>query len=231
MPYVDLSFLGRLESWLGEGDPYGLPSLPVVAAPDVGGMVETKPNEIEEDEPSSLPANMPIYSKHIKALTDRDYDASIALTWTRALATWLTIIQSSSYQSSVGRHVEQLLEQKDRESALQCIRDACGVRSPKTALKRAQDLQSFIRYRGKEGWWPLGETDLINYLEWCQKQKKSKITGKNLKHSLKFFRFVMGAHFDEEEVLGPVFVGRASTGQSLDCRGSREVGRSSGEPH
>jgi len=64
VPYVDLSFLGRLESWLGEGDPYGLPSLPVVAAPDVGGMVETKPNEIEEDEPSSLPANMPIYSKH-----------------------------------------------------------------------------------------------------------------------------------------------------------------------
>ena len=40
-------------------------------------------------------------------------------------------------------------------------------------------------------------------------QKKSKIMGKNLKHSLKFFRFVMEAHF-EEEVLGPVFVGRAS---------------------
>lgn len=194
----------------GEGDPYGLPSLPVVAAPDVGGMAEIKSNEVEEDEPTALPANMPVYSKHIKALTDRDYDASIALTWTRALATWLAIIQSSSYQSSVGRHVEHLLEQKDRESALQCIRDACGVRSPKTALKRAQDLQSFIRYRGHEGWWPLDETDLINYLEWCQRQKKSKITGKNLKHSLKFFRYVMGAHFDEEEVLGPVFVGRAS---------------------
>ena len=201
--------VGIMATIFGEGDPYGLPSLPVVAAPDVGGMAETKPNEVEEDEPTALPANMPLYSKHIKALTDRDFDASIALTWTRALATWLAIIQSSSYQSSVGRHVEQLLEQKDRESALQCIRDACGVRSPKTALKRAQDLQSFIRYRGKEGWWPLDETDLINYLEWCQKQKKSKITGKNLKHSLKFFRYVMGAHFDEE-VLGPVFVGRAS---------------------
>ena len=158
--------VGIMATIFGEGDPYGLPSLPVVAAPDVGGMAEIKSNEVEEDEPTALPANMPLYSKHIKALTDRDYDASIALTWTRALATWLAIIQSSSYQSSVGRHVEHLLEQKDRESALQCIRDACGVRSPKTALKRAQDLQSFIRYRGHEGWWPLDETDLINYLEW-----------------------------------------------------------------
>ena len=98
------------------------------------------------------------------------------------------------------------------------------VRSPRTVLKRAQDLESFIRYRGEDGWWPLDETDLINYLEWCQKKDKSKLTGKNLKHSLKFFRHVMGAHFDEEEVLGPVFTGRASRiGATKEARSQARV--------
>ena len=202
---------GIMATIFGNGDPLGLPSLPVVAAAEISDMLApTRPEEEQEEDPLPMPSNLPVYSKHIKALTDRDYDAATALLWTRALSRWLAIIQSSSYESSVGKHVDALLEKKDRDSAMQCIRDACGVRSPRTVLKRAQDLESFIRYRGEDGWWPLDETDLINYLEWCQKKDKSKLTGKNLKHSVKFFRHVMGAHFDEEEVLGPVFTGRAS---------------------
>lgn len=175
----------------GEGDPLSLPSLPVVAAPQVGGMVEPKHTDIDDEDPPVLPSNMPVYSKHIKALTDRDYEAAATLAWTRALSRWLAIIQSSSYESAVGKHVELLLEKKDRESAL-------------------QDLQSFIRYLGDDGWWPLDEVDLLNYLGHCEKKEKSKLTGKNLKHALKFFRHVMGAHFEEEDVLGPVFTGKAS---------------------
>ena len=201
---------GIMATIFGNGDPLGLPSLPVVAAAEISEMLAPTRREEEEEDPLPMPASLPVYSKHIKALTDRDYDAATALLWTRALSRWLAIIQSSSYESAVGKHVDALLDKKDRDSAMQCIRDACGVRSPRTVLKRAQDLESFIRYRGEDGWWPLDETDLINYLEWCQKKDKSKLTGKNLKHSLKFFRHVMGAHFDEEEVLGPVFTGRAS---------------------
>lgn len=75
-------------------------------------------------------------------------------------------------------------------------------------LKRARDLQCFVAWCKADDWWPLDEKKLLEYVTWTEQTGKSKLIGKNLKHALRFFRHVMGAHFDEDEVLGPVFKGR-----------------------
>ena len=47
-------------------------------------------------------ADMPIFAKHVKALSDQDYEKKVDLQWTRALATWLAILEGSRFDSLVG---------------------------------------------------------------------------------------------------------------------------------
>ena len=155
---------------------------------------------------------MPIFAKHVKALSDKDYDKQVSLQWTRELATWLAIHEGCGFDSSVGNHVQAKLAQQDREGALMCIRDACGVRSPNTVLKRGRDLQLFFTWTSKsEGsWWPIKELHLLEYIRWTEETGKSKLIGKNLQHGLKFFKYVMGGHFDLEKLITPLLMGLVS---------------------
>ena len=157
-------------------------------------------------------AEMPIFAKHVKALSDKDYDKQVSLQWTRALATWLAIHEGCGFDSSVGNHVQAKLAQQDREGALMCIRDACGVKSPNTVLKRGRDLQLFFTWTSKnEGrWWPLKELHLLEYIRWTEEKQKSKLIGKNLQHGLKFFKYVMGGHFDLDKLITPLLTGLVS---------------------
>eukprot|EP00434_Breviolum_minutum_P037913 symbB.v1.2.033618.t1/scaffold4203.1/size69029/5 len=170
------------------------------------------PDIEQEEEADALgpvaPDGMPVYAKHVRALTDRDYEATTNLEWTKGLVLWLAIIEGSLCESSVGRHVEEHLRNRSRDGALQSIRDACGIRSPSTVLKRARDLQCFVSWCKADDWWPLDEKKLLEYVTWTEQTGKSKLIGKNLKHALRFFKHVLGAHFDEDDVLGPVFKGR-----------------------
>ena len=155
---------------------------------------------------------MPIFAKHVKALSDQDYEKKVDLQWTRALATWLAILEGSRFDSLVGYHVQERLFQQDREGALVVIRDACGVRSPNTVLKRGRDLQLFFSWaesnRGQ--WWPIKELHLLEYVRWTEKKQKSNLIGKNLQHGLKFFKYVMGAQFNLENLITPLMTGLVS---------------------
>eukprot|EP00435_Cladocopium_sp_Y103_P010077 s916_g2.t1 len=169
-------------------------------------------DEAKGPEPVGVMAfrEMPLFAKHVKALCDADYNQSLNLKWTRALACWLTILESSRFESLVGAYVMEKLMEKDREGALTYVRDACGVKSPNTVLKRARDLQQFINWcvTGERSWWPLQERYLLDFLSACEGDARSKFIGKNLVHALKFFKFVMGANFNLEEVVGPLLQGR-----------------------
>ena len=197
--------VGVFKDIFGEAD--DLPDLP---APDLPPLL--RPDVEQEEEADALgpvaPDGMPVYAKHVRALTDRDYEATTNLEWTKGLVLWLAIIEGSLCESSVGRHVEEHLNNRSRDGALQSIRDACGIRSPSTVLKRARDLQCFVSWCKADDWWPLDEKKLLEYVTWTEQTGKSKLIGNNLKHALRFFKHVLGAHFDEDEVLGPVFKGR-----------------------
>ena len=169
--------------------------------------------EPDDEEPAEIPASaIPVFARCVQALSDHDYESSRSLMWTKALACWTGIIEGSRFESSVGKHVYEFLCNDDRKGATDIIRDACGIRSPKTALKRAQDLMQLIRFceRENSNWWPLTERTVLRYIGWNEGNEKSKLIGKNLIAALKFFKFVMGAGFNLEAVLSPLVTGRVS---------------------
>ena len=93
------------------------------------------------------------------------------------------------------------LSDQDREGVLTYIRDACGVRSPSTVLKRARDLQQFVNWcTSKDKQRPISEKDLLDFLRSCGAEGRSKFIGKNLVHAIKFFKFVMGGNIEVEEI-------------------------------
>eukprot|EP00435_Cladocopium_sp_Y103_P053343 s286_g17.t1 len=164
---------------------------------------------------TSIPTPMtglPVFAKHVKALEDREFMEQMSLECMKAQACWLGILEGCGFDVLVGNYVGQSLQNLDKERALLHIRDACGVRSPKTVLKRGRDLLLYVRWaeRREIEWWPLQEVTLLDYLTEVEKAEKSKFIGKNLVHALKFFKYIFGASFDPEVIIGPLLRGRVS---------------------
>ena len=69
------------------------------------------------------------------------------------------------------------------------------IRSPKTALKRAQDIMMMIKYYEGEGlnWWPLTERIVLKYVGGSERKSKSKLTGKNLVHAFEVLQVCHGS--------------------------------------
>ena len=194
--------------------PSSVPQVAIPGAPliQMSGSFTTPGDDVDPDL-LVAPKDVPRYAKHVRALADKTYDEQTKLQWTKALACWLSILEGSNFESSVGVHVKVNLEEGDRDAALLCIRDAWGVRSPNTALKRGRDIKLYITWVEKKvltNWWPLQERALLLYLDSCEFENKSKLIGKNLVHALKFFRFVMGAEFDMEKIVSPLMSGKVS---------------------
>ena len=198
----------------GSNDPTGLPSLDSSPKPAFPVLLP-EDDVLADDSGYVVPAferGAPMFAKHVKALCKRDCLGEQDLKWTKALASWLTILESCAFAARIGDYVLEKLQAGDREGALVYIRDSCSVRSPSAVLKRAKDLQMFIAWcqKTKRVWWPLDERILLAYLGECELEGRSKFIGKNLVHALKFFRYLMGAKFDVEQVVGPLLHGRVS---------------------
>ncbi len=112
----------------------------------------------------------------------------------------------------MGEYIHYCLCNNDRSGPVAGIRDACGIRSPRTVLQRGTDIQEYIRWTltFERQWWPLDEKVVAEYLNWSEANVKSKLIGKNLIHGLKFFKFVMGGNFNIEKILSPVVTGRSA---------------------
>ena len=156
--------------------------------------------------------DVPVFARHIRHLCDRDYVADLDVKWTKALASWMGILEGCQFDALIGEYVLEKVAGGDRQGGLIIIRDACGIRSPTTVLKRAQDLLQFIGWTEGAGrhWWPLKEKVLLDYLTNVESTRGSKFIGKNLMHSLRFFKFLFGANFEVDTVIGPLFQGRVS---------------------
>ena len=110
----------------------------------------------------------------------------------------------------MGEHVYYHLCSRDPNTALESIRDACGGKSPATALKRARDLGGYISWAKLSNlkWWPLNEHHVMKYITWTTEQGRSKLVGRDLLSALRFFKFIMGCTFYMEQLLFPVLTGR-----------------------
>ena len=187
-------------------DNFGPPAILHVAAP--APREDAIAREVAEKAPDT---SAPVYARCIGALTDKDYLAMRGLVWHRALVLWLGIIQSCNFESQVGKHAEFHLSGSDMQAALEIIRDASGLKSPKTVLKRGQDLKRFVCFvqESRGAWWPVREQDMLQYMEAMARNEASKSTGKDLLSALRFYKYVLGAYFDLDQVLTVVTVGKS----------------------
>ena len=126
------------------------------------------------------------------------------------MAMWMGLHRGSQLQSAVGEHVYDCLCRDDHAGGLECIRDACGTKSPKTVLKRGRDLKRFAEWCSKRqfSWWPIREKDLLSYVSDSASQEKSKLRGRDLLSAIRFFRFVFGAHLEVDTLVTPLVAGR-----------------------
>ncbi len=147
-----------------------------------------------------------------QGIDGQDYDASQLLKWLEGLAVWSAILEGSKLVSAVGEYIHYCLCNNDRSGAVAAIRDACGIRSPRTFLQRGRDIQKYIKWTliFERQWWPLDEKVVAEYLNWSETNAKSKLTGKNPIHGLKFFKYVMGGNFNIEKILSPLVTGRSA---------------------
>eukprot|EP00435_Cladocopium_sp_Y103_P048021 s528_g14.t1 len=119
-----------------------------------------------------------MFAKHVRALCNTEYRQAMDLKWTRALASWMIILESSNFESLVGSYVLEKLTDGNRDEGLTYIRDACDVRSPNTVLRSGNE----------RAWWPLHKRSLLDFLSACEAEGRSKFIGKNLMHAVKFFK-------------------------------------------
>ena len=90
----------------GTADPFGLPAesdyTPMPAFPVFKTL--TTMDQASETSAAAASYGIPKFAKHVKALCDTDYKQALDLKWVRALACWLTILESSRFESNVGKY-------------------------------------------------------------------------------------------------------------------------------
>ena len=97
----------------------------------------------------------PVFAKHVRALSEKDWKENMDAKWESALAIWLASLEGSCFESNVGKHVKERFEKGDKCAGMLCVRDACGVKSLSTVLKPGRDLGLFVTWateRGRQRW-------------------------------------------------------------------------------
>ena len=87
--------------------PSSIPQVAIPGAPliEMNGSFTTPGDDVDPDL-LIPPKNVPRYAKHVRALADKTFDEQTKLQWTKALACWLSILEGSNFESSVGVHVK-----------------------------------------------------------------------------------------------------------------------------
>jgi hypothetical protein len=165
---------------------------------------------------AEVPAGVPLYVHAVLAIDEKRYAEQRELDWTKSLAIWMGLHRGCNLRTAVGEHVYDYLYSDDQNGGIECLRDACGVKSPKTVLKRGRDLKRYAEWCDRKhlSWWPLSEKDLLAYIADSAAHDKTKLRGRDLLSAIRFFKFVFGAQIDMERVITPLVSGRVRRIQS-----------------
>eukprot|EP00435_Cladocopium_sp_Y103_P063478 s673_g25.t1 len=97
---------------------------------------------------------LPYYSLAIRVKPDRDIFAEQEVLWTRAIGKWLQVFEVLGFPGQLGAALDIELHFSDAAEHGAVLRDALGVKSPRTAMKRAQALLQYFNWLH------------LNYVDW-----------------------------------------------------------------
>ena len=119
--------------------------------------------------------SMPLYSFAIKVVPDRDMFSEEAAVWEKAIHKWLQVFDILGFPGMLGHAL--LSEQVDAVSGSRSavLRDALGVKSPRTALKRAQTLLRYFSCCNQTVMNGIHGTERCAYSTWDRLELKCKL--------------------------------------------------------
>ena len=155
--------------------------------------------------------SMPLYSFAIKVVPDRDMFLEEAALWEKAIHKWLQVFDILGFPGMLGHAL--LSEQVDaaRGSQSVVLRDALGVKTPRTALKRAQTLLRYFSWLQSNGqdWDPWNRLMCLQYMGQTGTQVQAASKGITLLEALRFSKYVMDLPIPEALLSDPQLRGRA----------------------
>ncbi len=87
---------------------------------------------------------LPIHTCAIKVLPDRDFFQELDALWLHAVDKWLRIIEILGYPGLLGDALETC--SPDGGKSREMVRDSMGIKSPRTAIKRAQTILKYFTW-------------------------------------------------------------------------------------
>ena len=154
---------------------------------------------------------LPFYSYAIKVLPDRNALEETEKVWSLALFKWQQIFEVLGYPGQLGREILQEQVEGNPNADCMALRDSLGIKSPRTALKRAQTLLQYFSWLQMHivGWDPWNRSHCLRYLQQDGHSRPSASRGMTLLEAFRFSRYVLGIEIPDELLCDPQLRGRA----------------------
>ena len=154
---------------------------------------------------------LPFYSFAIRVKPDKDLFAELEAVWAKAIHKWSQVFEVLGFPGQLGDAVDAELHFSAAEDQGTVLRDALGVKSPRTALKRAQTLLQYFRWVQSQftDWDPWSRARCLSYLSKTDEQVPAPSRGISFLEALRFARHVMQVPIPDALLLDPQLKGRA----------------------
>ena len=154
---------------------------------------------------------LPIHICAIKVLPDRDFFQELDVLWSHAVDKWLRIFEILGYSGLLGDALASELCLEDGGRSREMVRDSMGIKSPRTAIKRAQTLLKYFTWMQSafDDWKPWMATRCIDYMAVGNSKGPVASRGTSLLEAFRFCKFVMSIPIPDELLANPLVKGRA----------------------
>eukprot|EP00435_Cladocopium_sp_Y103_P025039 s3838_g6.t1 len=195
-------------------DTAGIPSMPA----EYLGFSEDLQMESSPSAPSTAVQKLssrdlvlPFYTFAIRVKPDKDFYAEQEALWTRAIFKWTQVFEVLGFPGQLGEAIDDELHFSDSSEHGTVLRDAMGVKSPRTALKRAQTLLQYFRWSQLQytDWDPWNRARCLVYLGSSDERVPASSLGISFLEALRFLRHVLQVPVPELLLHDPQLRGRA----------------------
>ena len=195
-------------------DAAGIPTLPAeyLCFTDQSGSTTAVPaSQSASQKVAGRYLELPFYSFAIKVKPDKDMFAQQEVLWTRAIDKWLQVFDVLGFPGQLGVALENELHFADPTEHGLVLRDALGVKSPRTAVKRAQTLMQYFRWLQEScsDWEPWERSHCLDYLRSTDVRTPAASLGMSFLEALRFARYVMQIPIQDALLQDPQLKGRA----------------------
>ena len=131
--------------------------------------------------------------------------------WDKAISKWQCVFVVCKFSGVIGARLQLYAESHDEQDASRTIlRDVLGIKSPRTAIKRADTLRKFFNWQLKLDCepWPVHISRVMQYLTETDTHKPAASTGLALIEALRFAQYVMGIQVGTDILADPQFLGK-----------------------